>query len=78
MLCEHCKTIMKKVMRFERNKSYKLYKCPKCYSETKPKRIFFSDEEISRNNTNTNKLHKKKNQNKNIKKRGKTRNDYKR
>ena len=45
-------------MRFEDGKSYRLYRCPKCYSETKPKRFTFDDEEISTNNTKTNKLRK--------------------
>ena len=58
MFCKHCRNLMKKVMRFENGKSYKLYRCPKCYSETKPKRFFFKDKEISRNNVNNNKLKK--------------------
>ena len=45
-------------MRFEDGKSYRLYRCPKCYYETKPKRFTFDDEEISTNNTKTNKLRK--------------------
>lgn len=45
-------------MRFEDGKSYRLYRCPKCYSETKHKRFIFEDEEISTNNANTNKSRK--------------------
>lgn len=43
-------------MRFENGKSYKLYRCPNCYRETKPKRFFFEYEEISKRNTQTDKL----------------------
>lgn len=70
MFCKHCRSLMKSVMRFEDGKSYRLYRCPKCYSETKPKRFTFDDEEISRNNTKTNKSRKpvKKPANKPIKK----------
>lgn len=70
MFCKHCRSLMKSVMRFEDGKSYRLYRCPKCYSETKPKRFTFDDEEISRNNTKTNKTRKpvKKPANKPIKK----------
>lgn len=70
MFCKHCRSLMKSVMRFEDGKSYRLYRCPKCYSETKPKRFTFDDEEISKNNTNTNKSRKpvKKPANKPIKK----------
>ena len=70
MFCMHCRSLMKSVMRFEDGKSYRLYRCPKCYSETKPKRFTFDDEEISKNNTKTNKSRKpvKKPVNKPIKK----------
>lgn len=54
MFCKHCRSFMKSVMRFEDCNSYRLYRCPKCYSETKPKRFTFDDEEISTNNTKTN------------------------
>lgn len=73
MFCKHCRSLMKSVMRFEDGKSYRLYRCPKCYSETKPKRFTFDDEEISKNNTKTNKSRKlvKKPANKPIKKKKK-------
>lgn len=58
MFCKHCRSLMKSVMRFEDGKSYRLYRCPKCYSETKHKRFIFEDEEISTNNANTNKSRK--------------------
>ena len=58
MFCKHCRSLMKSVMRFEDGKSYRLYRCPKCYSETKPKRFTFYDEEISKNNTKNNKSRK--------------------
>ena len=44
---------MKRVLRFENGKSYRLYKCPKCYMETKPIPYFFKDEQIIRNNSKT-------------------------
>lgn len=56
MFCKHCNNLMRKVMRFENGKSYKLYRCPNCYRETKPKRFFFEHEEISKRNTQTDKL----------------------
>ena len=73
MFCKHCRSLMKSVMRFEDGKSYRLYRCPKCYSETKPKLFTFDDEEISKNNTKTNKSRKpvKKPANKPIKKKKK-------
>lgn len=73
MFCKHCRSLMKSVMRFEDGKSYRLYRCPKCYSETKPKRFTFDNEEISKNNTKTNKSRKpvKKPANKPIKKKKK-------
>lgn len=73
MFCKHCRSLMKSVMRFEDGKSYRLYRCPKCYSETKPKRFTFDDEEISKNNTKTDKSRKpvKKPANKPIKKKKK-------
>ncbi len=73
MFCKHCRSLMKSVMRFEDGKAYRLYRCPKCYSETKPKRFTFDDEEISKNNTKTNKSRKpvKKPANKPIKKKKK-------
>lgn len=73
MFCRHCRSLMKKVMRFENGKSYILYRCPKCYAETKAKRFFFNNEEISMKNTETNKSMKVVNKTikKNKKKRGK-------
>lgn len=67
MFCKHCNSLMKRVLRFENGKSYRLYKCPKCYMETKPIPYFFNDLEIRRNNGKTaNKQNKKQ-----TKKRGK-------
>lgn len=73
MFCKHCRNLMKRVMRFENGNSYRLYRCPKCYTETKPKRFFFEDEEIRQNNATTNKSRKpvKKPANKPIKKKKK-------
>lgn len=47
MFCKHCGCFMKKVTRFENGNSYRLYRCPKCSTETKPKYFFFL---IRRNN----------------------------
>lgn len=46
MFCKHCRSLMKSVIRFEDGKSYRLYKCPKCHSETKPKNFFFMNDKI--------------------------------
>ncbi len=54
MFCYRCRLMMKKVFRFENGKSYKLYKCPKCYEETKPRPYSFATFEISGNNTPAN------------------------
>ena len=54
MFCKHCKSFMQKVMRFENNRSYKLYRCSKCFSETKPKPYFFCPKETVQKNTKTN------------------------
>lgn len=71
MFCQHCKSVMKRVYRFENGKSYKLWKCPKCYIETKPRPYRFTDElEVSQNNTPTNKPIKKPIKKLNKKKRG--------
>lgn len=60
MFCNHCRSLMKRTIRFENGKTYKLYRCSICYSETKPKRFFFEDEEIRQNNTDNNKTKKPK------------------
>ena len=43
MICKRCGVLMKHVMRFENGKSYELYRCPKCWYETKKKPLFFFD-----------------------------------
>lgn len=58
MFCKYCNHLMKKVMRFEDGKSYRFYRCPKCYAETKLKRLLFLDEQIRRKNSVTNKSKK--------------------
>lgn len=76
MFCKHCNTFMRSVMRFEpNNKSYKLYRCPKCYSETKPIPLIFTPQEIITKRKNTN---KKKVNSKNNKRTVRKSNDYKR
>ncbi len=54
MDCRHCRNMMKKVLRFDKDKSYKLYRCPNCYSETKQKNIFLNS--INKTEKHTNKL----------------------
>ena len=51
MLCQHCNSVMKEAMRFEPGKAWRLYKCPRCHMETKPKALYFDDEKIRQNNT---------------------------
>lgn len=52
--CTKCWLVMKRVYRFENGKSYSLYKCPKCHTETKPqKHNFFNTEAIRQNNSKT-------------------------
>lgn len=67
MFCKHCKSMMKRVFRFQNGKSYKLYRCPRCHSETKPIPYFFNDLEIRWNKSKTANKQKKKQ----TKKRGK-------
>ncbi len=46
MFCKHCNTLMRSVLRFQPdNKTYKLYRCPKCYTETKPIPLILSPRE---------------------------------
>lgn len=74
MFCKYCNHLMKKVMHFEDGKSYRLYRCPKCYAETKLKRLLFLDEQIRQKNNVTNRREnqiKKPIRNKSKKKRGK-------
>ena len=54
MLCPHCNSVMKRTMRFEPGKATRFFRCPKCYMETKPKPLYFDDEEIRQNNTKQN------------------------
>ena len=42
MFCRRCNIQMKSVMRFENGKSYSLYRCPKCYYETKKQPLIFN------------------------------------
>ncbi len=58
MFCNRCRLMMVRVFRFENGKSYTLYRCPKCYEETKQRPYSFIDYEISKKNTKTNKLRK--------------------
>ena len=74
MFCKYCNHLMKRVMRFEDGKSYRFYRCPKCYAETKLKHLLFLDEQIRLKNNVTNRKGnqtKKPISNKSKKKRGK-------
>ncbi len=75
MFCKHCNTLMRSVMRFEPNKkSYKVYRCPKCYSETKPIPLIFTPQEIVMKTRMARKKANNKKKNKTVRKS----NDYKR
>lgn len=43
MLCKRCNTLMKETYRFEKGKSYRLFKCPVCHKEMKTKTAFRSE-----------------------------------
>ena len=53
MNCKHCGSMMKRTLRFENGKAYRLFKCPNCYKETKPIPVSFNSLETSKNNTHT-------------------------
>ena len=53
MNCKHCGSMMKRTLRFENGKAYRLFKCPNCYMETKQLPVSFNVLEISNNNTVT-------------------------
>lgn len=42
MICNHCKTQMKRVLSFDKDKIYKFYRCPICYFESKKMLCFFN------------------------------------
>ena len=44
MLCPRCKTKMRNIMHFEKNKNYMFHLCEKCLKKTHPKRIHFESE----------------------------------
>lgn len=44
MFCRSCEAIMKRTMRFEPGKMTQLFKCPKCYFESKAKPLRFEEE----------------------------------
>ena len=55
MFCSKCNTVMRSVMRFTPdNKSYKLYRCPKCYFETKPIPLILTPREVITKTRETN------------------------
>lgn len=57
MFCRHCNSLMKHLYRFENGKAYRLYRCPTCYIETKPRPFYFSSNNklVKRHNKQTNK-----------------------
>ena len=54
MRCPRCNTIMIKTMHFEKDKNYTNHMCPKCYTNTHPKRIHFDEFERGKRNENKN------------------------
>lgn len=50
MFCYHCNVRMRYVMRFEDSGMYCLYRCPKCFFETKKLPLIFLDDETNQNN----------------------------
>ena len=54
MFCKECDGVMKRTYHFEADKSTVSYVCPKCWYETKPKKLYLSsfgekkeDEEVA-------------------------------
>ena len=43
MICNNCRVLMRRVMRFEAGKAWKLKRCPKCFYETHPAPLYFDD-----------------------------------
>lgn len=56
--CRDCNTKMVGVMSFSRNKHEKFCRCPKCYSETKHKKL--DDKELSFGEVLDKVIHKRK------------------
>ena len=42
MFCKECNGVMKRTYHFEADKSTVSYVCPKCWYETKPKKLYLS------------------------------------
>ena len=51
-MCPRCHTLMKYVMRFTDGKSYYLYKCPKCWRETRQIPLVFKEQTLTQKNRN--------------------------
>ena len=65
MLCKFCGKPMKHSIRGKEGKIYDIYKCPKCYAETKPALILMFNEEKSKiKGTTINKNNRMQNNNK--------------
>ena len=56
--CRDCNTKMVGVMSFSRDKNEKFCRCPKCYSETKHKKL--NDKELSFGEVLEREVHKRK------------------
>ena len=49
--CKECGTKMKRVMRYDPSGGWTFYSCPKCFFETKPKKVVYEDKEDKEENT---------------------------
>lgn len=50
MICKRCNTIMRYVMRFEKDKFSYFYRCPKCYTESKKFPLTFTSADNKKRN----------------------------
>ena len=57
-MCKNCNTSMKQVMSLSKDKHEKFCRCPKCYSETKHKKL--RDDELVFGEVLSRELHKRK------------------
>ena len=58
MICRDCNVLMKQVMSFSKDKHEKFCRCPKCYSETKHRKL--RDDELDFGEVLNKEIHKRK------------------
>lgn len=49
MFCKKCNVEMKHVHRFENGKAYELYRCPKCWYESRKLPLFIEETKLKQN-----------------------------